>query len=136
MKWLPQNELLAHPKVRAFITHGGSNGVYEGICHAVPMLMFPLFGDQGENVHRMVARGVAVKLGIYDVTTESLLAGLNAIIHDKSYKENIVRLSEIHLDRPVPPLDLAVFWTEFVIRHKGAEHLRVAAHDLKLDSVP
>ncbi|KAI9538332.1 hypothetical protein NQZ68_016374 [Dissostichus eleginoides] len=47
-----------------------------------------------------------------------------------SYKENIVRLSEIHLDRPVPPLDLAVFWTEFVIRHKGAEHLRVAAHDL------
>ncbi|KAI4805475.1 hypothetical protein KUCAC02_010089 [Chaenocephalus aceratus] len=124
---IPQrNDLRAHPKVRAFMTHGGSNGIYEGICHAVPMLMFPLFGDQGDNVHRMVARGVAVKLGIYDVTTESLLAGLNTIIHDKSYKENIVRLSEIHLDRPVPPLDLAVFWTEFVIRHKGAEHLRLS----------
>lgn len=28
------------------------------------------------------------------------------------------------------PLDLAVFWTEFVMRHGGAEHLRPAAHHL------
>lgn len=48
----------------------------------------------------------------------------------RSYKEKIVELSQIHLDRPVEPLDLAVFWTEFVMRHKGATHLRVAAHDL------
>lgn len=130
MKWLPQNDLLAHPKARVFITHGGTHGIYESICNAVPMLMFPLFGDQGDNAHRMVVRGVAEKLGIYDMTTESLLAALNKIIHDKRYKEKIVKLSKIHLDRPVQPLDLAVFWTEFVMRHKGAAHLRVAAHDL------
>ncbi|XP_029314239.1 UDP-glucuronosyltransferase-like [Cottoperca gobio] len=130
MKWLPQNDLLAHPKAKLFITHGGTHGIYEGICNAVPMLMFPLFGDQGDNVNRMVDRGVAMKLGIYAITTESLLAALNTIIHDKSYKEKIVTLSEIHLDRPVPPLELAVFWSEFVMRHKGAAHLRVAAHDL------
>lgn len=47
-----------------------------------------------------------------------------------SYKERIAALSQIHLDRPVPPLELAVFWTEFVMRHKGAAHLKVAAHDL------
>lgn len=39
-------------------------------------------------------------------------------------------LSAIHRDRPIEPLDLAVFWTEFVMRHKGADHLRSAAHDL------
>ncbi|XP_028446275.1 UDP-glucuronosyltransferase, partial [Perca flavescens] len=130
LKWLPQNDLLAHPKAKVLMTHGGSHGIYEGICNAVPMLMFPLFGDQADNVHRMVSRGVAEKLGMYDVTTENLLDALNKIIHDKSYKEKMVMLSQIHLDRPVQPLDLAVFWTEFVIRHKGAEHLRVAAHDL------
>ncbi|XP_049904933.1 UDP-glucuronosyltransferase-like [Epinephelus moara] len=130
MKWLPQNDLLAHPKARVFITHGGTHGIYEGICNAVPMLMFPLFGDQGDNVERMVSRGVAEQLRIYDMTTETLLAALNNIIHDKSYKEKMVALSQIHLDRPVPPLDLAVFWSEFVIRHKGAAHLRVAAHEL------
>ncbi|KAM7407704.1 hypothetical protein PAMA_003443 [Pampus argenteus] len=130
MKWLPQNDLLAHPKAKLFMTHGGTHGIYEGICNAVPMLMFPLFGDQGDNVLQMVAHGVAEKLDIYSVTTENLLAALNEMIFDKSYKDTMVALSQIHLDRPIEPLDLAVFWTEFVMRHKGAAHLRVSAHDL------
>ncbi|XP_056144980.1 UDP-glucuronosyltransferase-like [Lampris incognitus] len=130
MKWLPQNELLAHPKAKAFITHGGTHGIYEGICNGVPMVMMPLFGDQPDNMHHMVARGVAVKLNVFDVTTAELLDALNKVINDKSYKEKMVKLSEVHNDRPIEPLDLAVFWTEFVIRHKGAEHLRTAAHDL------
>lgn len=33
-------------------------------------------------------------------------------------------------DRPVKPMDLAVYWTEFVIKNKGAPHLRVAGVDL------
>lgn len=33
-------------------------------------------------------------------------------------------------DRPMKPMDLAVYWTEFVIRHRGAPHLRVAGLDL------
>ncbi|XP_058478548.1 UDP-glucuronosyltransferase-like [Solea solea] len=130
MKWLPQNDLLAHPKAKLFITHGGTHGIYEGMCNAVPMLMFPLFGDQGDNVHHMVSRGVAEELSIHYMTTDKLLAALKNIIQDKSYKERSVALSEIHLDRPLQPLEQAVFWTEFVIRHKGAAHLRVAAHDL------
>nr|XP_057937451.1 UDP-glucuronosyltransferase-like isoform X1 [Doryrhamphus excisus] len=130
MKWLPQNDLLAHPKAKAFLTHGGTHGVYEGVCNAVPMLMFPLFGDQGDNVHRLVAHGVAESLGILDVTTDKLLAALTNIINDEGYKERMVKLSTLHLDRPVQPVDLAAFWTEFVMRHNGAAHLRVAAHDL------
>uniref|UniRef100_A0A2K5HCC1 Glucuronosyltransferase n=1 Tax=Colobus angolensis palliatus TaxID=336983 RepID=A0A2K5HCC1_COLAP len=46
------------------------------------------------------------------------------------YKENVMKLSRIQHDQPVKPLDRAVFWIEFVMRHKGAKHLRVAAHDL------
>nr|ADC91921.1 UDP glucuronosyltransferase 1 family polypeptide a3 isoform 1 [Danio rerio] len=130
MKWLPQNDLLGHPKVRAFVTHGGSHGIYEGICNGVPMVMLPLFGDQGDNAQRLVSRGVAESLTIYDVTSEKLLVALKKVINDKSYKEKMMKLSAIHRDRPIEPLDLAVFWTEFVMRHKGAEHLRPAAHDL------
>ncbi|XP_061579012.1 UDP-glucuronosyltransferase-like [Cololabis saira] len=130
VKWLPQNDLLAHPKAKVFMTHGGTHGIYEGICNAVPMLMIPLFGDQGDNVHRMVVRGVAERLSMFDLTRETLVASLNKIIHDKSYKERMNELSAIHHDRPVPPVELATFWTEFVMRHKGAAHLRVAAHDL------
>uniref|UniRef100_A0A9J8CPU7 UDP-glucuronosyltransferase n=1 Tax=Cyprinus carpio carpio TaxID=630221 RepID=A0A9J8CPU7_CYPCA len=130
MKWLPQNDLLGHPKVKAFITHGGSHGIYEGIFNGVPMVMLPLFGDQGDNVQRLVSRGVAETLSIYDLTSEKLLVALRKVINDKSYKEKMTELSAIHRDRPIEPLDLAVFWTEFVMRHKGAAHLRPAAHEL------
>ncbi|KAG5283003.1 hypothetical protein AALO_G00037180 [Alosa alosa] len=85
MKWLPQNDLLGHPKVKAFITHGGSHGIYEGIYSGVPMVTIPLFVDQGDNAQRMVARGVAESLTIADVTTAKVLEALNKVIGDKRY---------------------------------------------------
>ena len=42
LEWLPQNELLAHPKTKLFITHCGNNGQFEALYHAVPMIGFPL----------------------------------------------------------------------------------------------
>ncbi|XP_048200450.1 UDP-glucuronosyltransferase 1A7 isoform X8 [Perognathus longimembris pacificus] len=130
VKWLPQNDLLGHPKTRAFITHSGSHGIYEGICNGVPMVMMPLFGDQMDNAKRMETRGAGVTLNVLEMTSDDLANALKAVINDKSYKENIMRLSSLHKDRPIEPLDLAVFWVEFVMRHKGAPHLRPAAHDL------
>ncbi|XP_024419675.2 UDP-glucuronosyltransferase 1A6 isoform X3 [Desmodus rotundus] len=130
VKWLPQNDLLGHPKTRAFITHSGSHGIYEGICNGVPMVMLPLFGDQMDNAKRMETRGAGVTLNVLEMTSEDLANALKTVINDKSYKENIMRLSSLHKDRPIEPLDLAVFWVEFVMRHKGAAHLRPAAHDL------
>ncbi|XP_043856820.1 UDP-glucuronosyltransferase 1A7-like isoform X4 [Dromiciops gliroides] len=130
VKWLPQNDLLAHPKTRAFITHAGSHGVYEGICNGVPMVLMPLFGDQMDNAKRMESRGAGVTLNVLEMTSDDLSKALKTVINDKSYKENIMRLSALHKDRPISPLDLAVFWVEFVMRNKGAPHLRAAAHDL------
>uniref|UniRef100_A0A8V5H6U7 UDP-glucuronosyltransferase n=1 Tax=Melopsittacus undulatus TaxID=13146 RepID=A0A8V5H6U7_MELUD len=130
VKWLPQNDLLAHPKARAFITHGGSHGIYEGICNAVPMVLMPLFGDQMDNAKRIESRGAGLTLNILEMTTQDISTALKAVINDKKYKENIKRLSDLHLDRPIHPMDLAVHWVEFVMRHKGAPHLRPAAHDL------
>ncbi|XP_006893518.1 PREDICTED: UDP-glucuronosyltransferase 1-3-like isoform X1 [Elephantulus edwardii] len=130
VKWLPQNDLLGHPKTRAFITHSGSHGIYEGICNGVPMVMMPLFGDQMDNAKRMETRGAGITLNVLEMTSDDLANALKAVINDKSYKENIMRLSSLHKDRPMEPLDLAVFWVEFVMRHKGAPHLRPAAHDL------
>ncbi|XP_077304338.1 UDP-glucuronosyltransferase 1A1-like isoform X6 [Lithobates pipiens] len=129
VKWLPQNDLLAHPKARAFITHAGSHGIYEGICNAVPMVMLPLFGDQMDNAKRIESRGGGITLNVLELIPEDLSNALTSVINNSSYKENIQRLSDLHLDRPIHPLDLAVHWVEFVMRHKGAPHLRPAAHD-------
>ncbi|XP_043826244.1 UDP-glucuronosyltransferase 2A3-like isoform X7 [Dromiciops gliroides] len=128
--WIPQNDLLGHPKTKAFITHGGTNGIYEAIYHGVPMIGVPMFADQPDNIAHMKAKGAAVEVDFNSMTTKDMLNALKTVINNPSYKENAMRLSRIHHDQPVKPLDRAVFWIEFVMRHKGAKHLRPAAHDL------
>ncbi|XP_029767798.1 UDP-glucuronosyltransferase 2A1-like isoform X7 [Terrapene carolina triunguis] len=128
--WIPQNDLLGHPKTKAFITHGGTNGIYEAIYHGIPMVGIPMFADQPDNIAHMKAKGMAVELDFNTMQTQDLIDALNMVINNSSYKENAVRLSEIHHDQPIKPLDRAVFWIEFVMRHQGAKHLRPAAHEL------
>ncbi|XP_015448422.1 UDP-glucuronosyltransferase 2A1 isoform X2 [Pteropus alecto] len=128
--WIPQNDLLGHPKAKAFITHGGTNGIYEAIYHGIPMVGIPMFADQPDNIAHMKAKGAAVEVNINTMTSADLLNALRTVIDEPSYKENAMRLSRIHHDQPVKPLDRAVFWIEFVMRHKGAKHLRPAAHNL------
>ncbi|XP_073493306.1 UDP-glucuronosyltransferase 2A1-like isoform X1 [Phyllobates terribilis] len=128
--WIPQNDLLGHPKTKAFITHGGTNGIYEAIYHGVPMVGIPLFADQPDNIIHMKSKGMAVMLDINKMQSQDLVDAVNTVINDPSYKENAMRISQIHHDQPLKPLDRAVFWIEFVMRHKGAKHLRPASHEL------
>ena len=37
-KWLPQQDVLAHPKVRLFVSHGGQSSSQESLCHQKPMV--------------------------------------------------------------------------------------------------
>ncbi|XP_042070910.1 UDP-glucuronosyltransferase 2A2 isoform X3 [Haplochromis burtoni] len=128
--WIPQNDLLGHPKARAFITHGGTNGIYEAIYHGVPMVGIPMFADQPDNMVHMKEKGAAVILNLNFMTSEGLRDAINTVINYKSYKENAMQLSSIHHDRPMSALEEAVFWIEFTLRNKGAKHLRVQAHEL------
>ncbi|XP_037237452.1 UDP-glucuronosyltransferase 2A2-like isoform X3 [Falco rusticolus] len=128
--WIPQNDLLGHPLTKAFITHGGTNGIYEAIYHGIPMIGIPMFADQHDNIAHMRAKGAATELDFSTLETQDLVDALNTVINNSTYKENALRLSKIHHDQPVKPLDRAVFWIEFVMRHKGAKHLRPAAHHL------
>uniref|UniRef100_A0AAV2MRA5 UDP-glucuronosyltransferase n=1 Tax=Knipowitschia caucasica TaxID=637954 RepID=A0AAV2MRA5_KNICA len=129
-KWIPQNDLIGHSKTKAFITHGGTNGIYEAIYHGVPMVGLPMFADQPDNMVHMTEKGAAISLEFNFMTSDILRDAVNRVINDKSYKANAMRLSAIHHDRPISPRDEAVFWVEFTMRNKGAKHLRVEAHNL------
>uniref|UniRef100_A0A0E0AKA1 Glycosyltransferase n=1 Tax=Oryza glumipatula TaxID=40148 RepID=A0A0E0AKA1_9ORYZ len=63
--WAPQKEILAHPAIGGFVTHGGWNSVLESLWHGVPMAPWPLYAEQHLNAFELVRdMGVAVPLGV------------------------------------------------------------------------
>ena len=122
--WMPQNDLLGHPKTKVFVAHGGTNGVQEAIYHGVPLLGLPLLFDQPDNLSRMWKKGAAKLVDIATLDRTLFLQALKEVLYNPSYRENIQRLSRLHRDQPMKPLDQAVFWIEYVMRHGGAPHLR------------
>ncbi|XP_034541134.1 UDP-glucuronosyltransferase 2C1-like isoform X2 [Notolabrus celidotus] len=130
VNWLPQKDLLGHPKTKVFVTHGGTNGVQEAIYHGVPVVGLPLFFDQPDNLSRIRAKGGAVIVDIAVLDRHIFAEALMAALYNSSYRENMQTLSRLHKDQPMKPLDRAVFWIEYVIRHKGARHLQTQSYKM------
>jgi len=132
-QWLPQNDILAHPSVKIFITHSGNNGQFEAIYHGVPMVGIPLAGDQLYNAKRLDHKEYGLSMNLYDFTADQLLDNIHKILGDKSYKERVMKASEIFRSQDQSPVERATFWIEHVCRF-GGDHLRSAGNDLPLYS--
>ncbi|XP_001948931.2 UDP-glucuronosyltransferase 2B37 isoform X1 [Acyrthosiphon pisum] len=128
-KWMPQQQILSHKNVKAFITHGGLMGVMEAVHFAVPMIGIPVFGDQQSNVADCVAKGIAIGLDHQQITVEKLIKSIQSIIMDSKYKSKASELSARFRDRPSSALETAVFWTEYVIRHGNSTNTASLAMD-------
>ncbi|PSN47108.1 UDP-glucuronosyltransferase 2C1 [Blattella germanica] len=111
-KWFPQSDILGK-----FLDRG------------VPMVGIPIFGDQRLNMERAKSAGYGIILDFKTLSTSSVSLALNEVLNNPKYRENAQRISRIYRDQPLQPLDQAVYWTEYVLRHKGALHMRCAALD-------
>ncbi|KAL1491899.1 hypothetical protein ABEB36_012421 [Hypothenemus hampei] len=131
-KWFPQHSILAHPNCKLFITHGGLLSTTETVYFGVPVLAFPMFGDQNSNAERITAKGFGLKMKFAELTEESLTEALVKLLEDPTYLEKAKHASALLHDRPLKPIELADYWIKYVIRHKGAPHLRVAGVNLPL----
>ncbi|XP_060807676.1 UDP-glucosyltransferase 2 [Amyelois transitella] len=128
-KWLPQRDLLMHPNVKLFITQGGLQSTDEAIAAAVPLIGIPMLGDQWYNVEKYVHHGIGVRLDIETIDADKFKDAIDTVINDKSYLDNIRKLKSLMYDQPQTPLEKAVWWTEYVLRH-GGRHLRSPAANL------
>ncbi|XP_076766983.1 UDP-glucosyltransferase 2-like [Xylocopa sonorina] len=123
LPWIPQTTILKHKNTRAFITHGGLMGTQEAFYYGIPMIGIPIFTDQAKNVNILVNKKMAILLPEEDITEQTMSAALDKVLHDPMYRESAKKASRIFRDRPMNPLDEAVFWVEYVIRN-GPESLR------------
>ncbi|XP_066998948.2 UDP-glucosyltransferase 2 [Anabrus simplex] len=131
-KWLPQQDILAHPNIRAFIFQGGLQSLQEATYNAIPLVGIPIFSDQAYNVKYIETVGIGVKVEIDDLSKETLLEALKKVLHDPRYRNKMQQVSAVYREEVPVSLDRAIWWIEYVLRHKGAPHLRSAALDLHL----
>ncbi|XP_075222127.1 UDP-glycosyltransferase UGT5-like isoform X2 [Lycorma delicatula] len=129
-KWLPQQSILAHPKLRLFVSQVGIQSFQEATFYGIPILAIPMFADQDFHARKIVESGAGLSLEFDDITFENVYEKLKVLLTNQSYKEGMMRLSSITKDKPMSPVDTAVWWVEYVLRHKGASHLRPAVLDL------
>lgn len=128
--WLPQQEILKHKNLRAFITQGGLLSTMEALHYAKPVIGMPFFNDQKLNMARVESQGYGLTLDYDSLSVASLSEALDKIFNDTSYRENAEKLSAVFKDNPIAPIDKAVHYVEHVIRNNGAAHLRTAATKL------
>ncbi|XP_028128387.1 UDP-glycosyltransferase UGT5 isoform X2 [Diabrotica virgifera virgifera] len=128
-KWLPQFDLLCHPNLKLFITHGGLLGGQEAVYCGVPMLILPQFADQHLNAASLEKTGASLHIKLRSATEKSLTEAINKVLRPE-YAQNAKLLSERFKDRPMSPMDTAIYWIEYVAKYKGAPFMRTAVTDM------
>ncbi len=129
-KWFPQRDILAHPNVKLFITHGGLLGTTEALVAGIPVVTIPIYGDQKMNAARAVNAGYGIKLNFDDISESNVLELLNEMLSNPKYYETAKLKSKRFNDRPMSPQQSVVYWTEYVINHQGAPQLKSPGNHL------
>lgn len=124
--WFPQHDLLAHPNVILFITHGGLFSVQESIYNGIPMLVIPFFNDQFKNAERAVREGYALSTKMTEINETSLNLYIEQLLSVPSYRKKALETSEIFRDNVVPPMQTAMYWIEYVVRHPRAQQFLIS----------
>lgn len=96
----------------------------EAIFNGVPIMGIPIYADQYNNLLDAENIGFGKILQYHDINEETLRRSLNDVISDASYRKKAKEISRRFKDRPMPALDTAVFWIEYVIRNDGGVHFK------------
>ncbi|CAJ0572555.1 unnamed protein product, partial [Mesorhabditis spiculigera] len=120
-KWIPQADLLKHPKTIGFITHGGYNSYQETILAGKPMIAIALFGDQYRNgrMAEQLGFGLMCDKNSLAKGPEKLTEAIRQLISDKSYEQAAQQLSKMAAKKPIKQEELLNKWTEFLAEFKA-----------------
>ncbi|KAL3994249.1 UDP-glucoronosyl and UDP-glucosyl transferase family protein [Acanthocheilonema viteae] len=126
-KWIPQNDLLNHHKLLAFVSHCGQNSLMESISAGVPLICMPFFADQFRNSRTAESRNVALILNKENLTVIGLSSALKIIIYEESYRKSAQKLKKMIRYKPVSARERLIRYTEFAIKYGPFDNFNVAA---------
>ncbi|KAF2886213.1 hypothetical protein ILUMI_19960 [Ignelater luminosus] len=129
-KWFPQQDIFRHPNIKLFISQGGLQSMDEATHNYIPIVGIPFFGDQENNVKRIINKGIGLGLSFSTLDKSSLKEAILEVANNPKYRIRVKELADLSKDQPMTGLERAVWWTEYVIRHKGAKHLKSPALDV------
>ncbi|KAJ3641636.1 hypothetical protein Zmor_028132 [Zophobas morio] len=123
-EWLPQTQILEHPNLKVFVTQGGLQSLEESISARVPLVALPFLVDQPMNVYKLVKQGIGKALNPVTVTPDELKDCVVEVAENRTYRDRVVEIRGVLLDKATVSTEKAIWWMEYIIRHKGAPHLR------------
>ena len=85
MDWLPQNDLLAHKDIKAFVSHVGHNSLYESAYHGVPVVAVPLFADQFHNAKKAEHFGFGIAVDYQNMNAQQLFEAIENVVNKPRY---------------------------------------------------
>jgi len=130
MDWLPQNDLLGHKDIKAFVSHVGHNSLYESAYHGVPVVAFPLFVDQQSNAKKAEHVGIGLAVDYKSIDAQQLVKTIERVIGEPRFKTKAMHISGLLKDRRQTPLEEICEWIEYVQRHGGARHLKAQVFNI------
>lgn len=74
--------ILAHPKIKAFITHGGMGSVTEAAHFSVPLICIPSHADQDVNSNLIEERNAGIKLEMVDLQQGEVEHAITEILYN------------------------------------------------------
>lgn len=95
--WVPsQHDVLAHPNVKVFFTHGGGNGFNEGVYFGKPLVVRPLWVDCFDQAVRGRDFGISLTLDRpQELAVDDALDKLERVLNTPSFHEKAERLGAL-----------------------------------------
>ncbi|CAL2045291.1 unnamed protein product [Caenorhabditis brenneri] len=124
--WVPQTAVLAHPKLKAFITHAGYNSLMESAHAGVPVILIPFMFDQPRNGRSVARKGWGILRDKFQLINDpdAIEDAVREILKNPKYQQKALRLRKLMRSKPQNASQTLIKITNWVLENDGIEELQ------------